>query len=497
MPPHDAMRFDERLVMAVDKGNWGIMSGRLERVRIIPLIGVVLAVGFLITNTVSYVIAVNAMRASIVETELPLTGSNIYSEIQTDLVRPILVSSLMANDTFVQDWLHTGELDLTAITRYLKKIQSQYNTFTAFLISRDTQAYYHFSAPPRHVKRDDPTDAWFFRSIDATAPYEVNVDVNKEQDDAVTVFINYRVLDHDGKMIALTGVGLDFRAVRNIVSRYREQFNRNIYFVNARGDIVVATDADTPVGASIQTTDGLNAIAGKILAEDTGKYSFKRNGRTILLSHRLIPDLGWRVMVEQDEAVAMRPLWVGFLTNLGIGLVIIAVSLVVISVAFGRYRRTIADMAFRDAVTGLGNRPHFEADLAAALAGPSLPGAGHCLVLADIDDFAAFNRRFGRAAGDAALKAIGAILKDVATSSRSLARLGGDSFAILMDSGEDAAHRFAESLRKVIDGEGFGDNGLARLTISVGVTPLEAGDDAVTVIEKAGLALRAARTHSA
>lgn len=466
------------------------MSGRIERARIIPLIGIVLAVGFLITNAVSYFIAVNTLRQSIVETELPLTGSNIYSEIQTDLIRPILVSSLMANDTFVQDWLHTGELDLQAITRYLRKIQSQYGAFTAFLISRSTQAYYHFSAPPRHVKRDDPADAWFFRSIDANEPYEINVDINKEQDDAVTVFINYRVLDHDGKMIGLTGVGLDFRTVRNIVSRYREQFNRNIYFVNGRGEIVVATDADTPLGASIRAAEGLGAIADKVLGEESGQYAFKRGGRTILLSHRLIPDLGWRVMVEQDEAVAMRPLWIGFLTNLAIGLLIIAVSLVITSVAFGRYKRRLADIAFRDALTGLGNRSHFEAKLDARLGRDGSPTAS--LVLVDIDGFADFNDRFGREAGNATLTALGKIIGDVAGSAPATARLDGDSFAILLDGGGEAAVRFADSLHKVVGSEGFGDNGLARLSVSIGVAPLDR-EDPIAALDKAGRALRLAK----
>lgn len=467
------------------------MAARRDGVRIIPLVGLVLAVGFLITNAVSYLIAVDTMRQSIIETELPLTGSNIYSEIQTDLVRPILVSSLMANDTFVQDWLKGGELDLAAITRYLQRIQGQYNTFTAFLISRDTQAYYHFRAPPRHVKRDDPADAWFFRSIDMTAPYEVNVDVNKQQDDAITVFINYRVVDHDGKMIGLTGVGLDFATVRNIVSRYREQFDRNIYFVDARGTIVVATDGDTPVGASIQTAEGLSGIASALLAEDNGHYSFERGGRTILLSHRLIPDLGWRVMVEQDEAAAMRPLWLGFLTNLAIGLVIIAASLAITAYAFVRYRRGINEVAFRDAVTGLANRPGFDVALDAALADKRTGVLS--LVLLDIDDFGTFNDRFGRAAGDAALAKIAAIIGDVGADARVNGRFGADSFAMLFEGSADAATRFADSLTKVIGSETFGGTVLERLTASIGVATLEADTGAIEAVDRAERALRRAK----
>ncbi|PIP00905.1 GGDEF domain-containing protein [Pleomorphomonas carboxyditropha] len=469
------------------------MIAKLDRMRMIPLIGAILAIGFLITNMVSYFIAVDTMRQSIVESELPLTGSNIYSEIQTDLVRPILVSSLMANDTFLQDWLHSGELDLAAITRYLQRIQRQYNAFTAFLVSRDTQAYYHFEAPPRHLKRDDPADGWFFRSIDATAPYEVNVDINKQQDDALTVFINYRVLDHDGKMIALTGVGLDFRTVRNIVARYRDQFNRNIYFVDGRGDIVVATDADTPVGASIRASEGLSTIADRILGEERGEYAFERNGRNILLSHRLIPDLGWRVMVEQDEAAAMRPLWLGFLFNLAVGFLVIAVSLVLVSLAFGVYRKRVGELAFRDALTGLVNRSGFEAEFEVRISARRAPPGPFSLILIDLDGFGAFNDRFGRPVGDAALGKVGRIVAGVASGAGVIARLDGDDFAVLKEGNSDAATRFADSLVKVVGAETFGDSALARLTASIGVTALAAGEERGAAMDRVDRALRKAK----
>lgn len=469
------------------------MASKLDRMRMIPLIGAILTVGFLITNMVSYFVAVDTVRQSIIETELPLTGSNIYSEIQTDLVRPILVSSLMANDTFVQDWLHSGELDLAAITRYLQRIQKQYNTFTAFLVSRDTQAYYHFEAPPRHLKSDDPADVWFFRSIDAAAPYEVNVDINKQQDDALTVFINYRVLDHDGKMIGLTGVGLDFTTVRNVVAHYRAQFNRNIYFVNSDGGIVVATDADTPVGASIRTSEGLAGIANKVLAEDHGEYSFRRNGRTILLSHRLIPDLGWRVMVEQDEAMAMRPLWLGFLTNLAIGFVVIVVALALVSLALGVYKKRVGDLAFRDALTGLANRAGFEAELEVRLAQGAASGP-LSLILIDIDRFGSFNDRFGRAAGDEVLRKISNILTDVAGDIGMVARLGRDDFAVVRECSLEAAVRLADGLVKVIGAETFDDSSVAQVTLSVGVSQLAIGDDRNSAMERGDRALRRAKS---
>ena len=66
---------------------------------------------------------------------LPLTSDNIYSEIERDLLRPVLISSLMASDTFLQGWSSSGELESERIRIYLREIQQEYGTITAFFVS--------------------------------------------------------------------------------------------------------------------------------------------------------------------------------------------------------------------------------------------------------------------------------------------------------------------------------------------------------------------------
>jgi diguanylate cyclase (GGDEF)-like protein len=467
------------------------MSDKVIRGGTLPLIGFVLIAGFLLTNILSYLVSSGALRTAIVEHELPLTGNNVYSEVEKDLVRPILVSSLMANDTFVQDWLGSGEIDRDAITRYLQRIRQEYNAFTAFLVSRETQAYYHFSAPPRHLSRDNPDYDWFFRMVDSPSPYEVNVDRNHQQNDVLTVFINYRVLDHTGRMIGLTGVGLDFSNVRNIVSRYRDQFDRNIYFVNKEGLIVVATDVDTPVGADITTLEGLRDVAGRVLAEDKGDYSFLRDGHRILLSQRYVPDLGWRVMVEQDEAKVLRPLWIGFLTNAAIGVVLIVVVLGIVGFAFGRHQSRIRQLLYVDRVTGLGSRQRLEADVEAAR-GRKGPVS---LVLVDLDRFRLVNERYGRARGDEVLASFGGLVREAGEGALSIARYDGAAFVVLREEDAVAARRFGVRLVRAIglqmlttpdDGE--------RVTASFGVAELARGESFDDLVDRAERALAGEKT---
>lgn len=78
-----------------------------------------LACGFLATSLLSYFASRSAIRDGIINTELPLTSDTVYSEIQKDLIRPVLIASMMAQDTFLRDWVLSGEQDTARMTRYL------------------------------------------------------------------------------------------------------------------------------------------------------------------------------------------------------------------------------------------------------------------------------------------------------------------------------------------------------------------------------------------
>ena len=93
------------------------------RGRLLSVVALVLAVAFIGTTVTSYHVTRDALKQSVVETELPLTGDTIYSEIQADLVQPIFISSQMANDTFLRDWILSGETDPEAMTRYLESVR--------------------------------------------------------------------------------------------------------------------------------------------------------------------------------------------------------------------------------------------------------------------------------------------------------------------------------------------------------------------------------------
>jgi diguanylate cyclase (GGDEF)-like protein len=88
--------------------------------------------------------------------------------------------------------------------------------------------------------------------------------------------------------------------------------------------------------------------------------------------------------------------------------------------------------ASHDALTGLLNRRSYELLLTQAVSRARRYGWPFALVLLDLDNFKVVNDHYGHAAGDTALKAVGAELRASLRAGDVAARLGGDEFALLV-----------------------------------------------------------------
>lgn len=99
-------------------------------------------------------------------------------------------------------------------------------------------------------------------------------------------------------------------------------------------------------------------------------------------------------------------------------------------------RREAHQLASHDVLTGLGNRLGFEQGMARLLAGSKGELA---LFYLDLDGFKQVNDTFGHGAGDELLRAVGERLRTVARDGDTLARIGGDEFALVRGTPGDTA----------------------------------------------------------
>jgi diguanylate cyclase (GGDEF)-like protein len=121
-------------------------------------------------------------------------------------------------------------------------------------------------------------------------------------------------------------------------------------------------------------------------------------------------------------------------------------------------RRAIRRQAATDPLTGLVNRARFIERVVWAMTGPAAE-AGTTLALIDLDDFKAVNDRLGHGVGDEVLVAVAERLRRCVRSGDSVARLGDDEFAVLLQGvSPELADRIAEriitALKAPVDVEG-------------------------------------------
>jgi diguanylate cyclase (GGDEF)-like protein len=96
-----------------------------------------------------------------------------------------------------------------------------------------------------------------------------------------------------------------------------------------------------------------------------------------------------------------------------------------------------ANLAFRDALTGLFNARYFLRRLAEAVALSAREGKPSAVFLIDLDGFKPVNDKYGHAAGDQALKEVATRLRDALRDYDTVARLGGDEFVVLVQGIDD------------------------------------------------------------
>ena len=138
----------------------------------------------------------------------------------------------------------------------------------------------------------------------------------------------------------------------------------------------------------------------------------------------------------------------------------------------------IAELAQRDALTGLKNRRVFDEHLESLWQQAIEESRVIAIVLIDVDHFKAYNDLYGHQAGDLALRRVAETLQTfVARPQDLLARYGGEEFAVIVyDVDAFEAETLAERMRRAVGGLALEHRGSridSMITISAGVAVVE------------------------
>ncbi len=270
----------------------------------------------------------------------------------------------------------------------------------------------------------------------------------------------YSLKELDGETVAVVRASIQFRALREQVAElglhlgYREVDSMDEVFRLVTSGEVRAGLVNTYYGRRNAPRYGLQPSS--VLVQPTLLYFAANPSSAGLLA--VIDDYlrAWKQdrhsiyhqalarWLEPKPRLAPWILWLGAAALLAVGILLLLVLLFRTllrrrTAQLERQQRHLDHLAYHDVLTGLPNRLLFFDRLEQSIRRAHRNGQGMALLFLDLDQFKQVNDTFGHALGDELLKQVAERLRRAVRESDTVARIGGDEFAIVMDAVNEPA----------------------------------------------------------
>ncbi|XXJ18413.1 sensor domain-containing diguanylate cyclase [Desulfovibrio caledoniensis] len=463
------------------------------KTKLIAALTLILLVAFLATSLINYSFTRATVREELLNSALPLTGKNIYSEVHADMLRPILVSTSMANDAFLKNWIKSGEKDLGAITRYLSGLRDKYGFLTTFFVSAVTDNYYYQDGILKKIGPRDPHDVWYYAFVRKRVEFALDVDTNQAEQNKLTIFVNFRVEDENGRLLGVAGVGINIDRVTGLLEKARHDYHREVYLVDRDGLVQVHRDKSRIERYYITKAGGIREVAPAILVprDDSRSFQYDWDGEHYLLSTRYIPELKWFLVVEQSESSALASARNNLVRTVVIGLLASILIIVLCSITINHYQGRLEKLIKTDPLTGAANRRALDEAFGQFAYKADRYGTPFSAVIIDLNKFKTINDEYGHLVGDDVLKEVADTTRRIIRPTDILARWGGDEFLILMDGGVGEARALTERVSRALSDE---ERGIP-ITFSHGLTGFRGGDTLESMTHRADQAMYRAKAR--
>ncbi|WP_252981457.1 cache domain-containing protein [Aliarcobacter butzleri] len=270
-----------------------------SKYKVVVLITILLIFFSILLSVVNYIVSLNNAQNQLKEQALPLSLDNIYTDIQKNIIQPYLVSSMMANDTFVQEWLTNDEENNQRIERYLEAIKNKYDMFNTFLVSDKTKNYYTQSGFVEKVDENNPTDKWYFNFKNTQNKHEINLDFNEHLSNNLIMFINYKIFNKDYHFLGATGVAIKISYIDDLLKSFRSKHKFIVTFFNEDGKVILS-ERQINNKTNLDEYEGLKEYKDLILSKKANTIEYSNKGNSYILNTKYIPELDLYLTIQAN-----------------------------------------------------------------------------------------------------------------------------------------------------------------------------------------------------
>ena len=464
------------------------MKSKYKIVTIISFLLLTLSVG---SSLLNYKISMDAAQNQLKTKSLPLSVDNIYTEIQKHIIEPFLVASMMANDTFVKDWIVQGENNVQKIQKYLDSIKNKYGMLATFLVSQKTKNYYTHNGVIKQVDKQDSTNKWYYEFKNSPNNHEINLDLNKHLSDTLIMFINFKMLDENFNYLGATGVGIEISYINDMLKMFKDIYKLKVSFLDANANIILSEEHNQSKMINLDSIDELSKYKDTILLKNSHIIEYEKDGYKYLLNTKYIEELNIYLLVEAKLDSFTQNTKNTFYLNMSMSLLLTFIITLIAIIVICKHNKKLEKLINYDLLTQIPNRRNFKEKFEYLLLLNKRNNQPLSLLFIDLDNFKKINDKFGHQVGDEVLKEFSLVLKQNIRKTDIYARWGGEEFIVaFVGTSVDEAVRISNKIREAVQKNKKIKTLISgSLTISCGVTQSTDDDTVDTIIAKADKAM--------
>lgn len=196
-------------------------------------------------------------------------------------------------------------------------------------------------------------------------------------------------------------------------------------------------------------------------------------------------------MVSYQKNEALNFINHKFKLTIFLSLIFLILTVILLAIIFSSNNR-LRYLANNDQLTQISNRRHLTSVLEREYERKKRYDSTFSFIIFDIDHFKEVNDNYGHDVGDSILREMSGLVEKNIRKNDHFGRWGGEEFVIIAAAADiEAAEKFAEKLRKIIEDHNFMDN--KNITASFGAAQISENEDINDLIKRADDALYRAK----
>ena len=398
----------------------------------------------------SCILSIQRMSSENSEGDSMLLAHMVSESVEREFIEPIVVSRTMSNDYTLLQYMKLGQKTSPAsvedkISIYLDSIRNGFDYQMVFAVCDQSGAFYTYNGISKYVDvEQDPHDIWYKEFLESNKTFNLNVDTDEANQWILSVFVNHEILDENGDLLGVCGVGVEMKDLQRFLKRYEIKYNLRISLIDQDGRIQVASDAARIERDHLQIS-GLDQIGSDEFVYESGADS----SRMI----KYLEELGWYLVVEDlnPDKINVIEITAGSIIIFFIGLLMMGIVFFVMS---GRERKASKELAERrkisltDDMTGLFNRRAFEEDCANLVKNDRVSTVS--ILMMDVNGLKTANDTYGHLAGDELIIEAAKCIQTAVGELGRAYRTGGDEFVALLTCSEEKQRDVLQTLERLV-----------------------------------------------